>query len=51
VIGNEAWRLADLGAKHALLLAGNGWGFMPEPTVHADLVAARLARLDLPETQ
>ncbi len=51
VIGNETWRLADLGAKHALLLAGSGWGFMPEPTVRADLAAARLVRLDLPETR
>ncbi len=29
----DAWRLADLGAKHALLLAGDGWGNMPEPNV------------------
>jgi DNA-binding transcriptional LysR family regulator len=49
VIGNETWRLADLGAKHALLLAGSGWGFMPEPIVRADLAAGRLARLELPE--
>ena len=49
VIGNETWRLTDLGAKHALLLAGIGWGFMPEPIVRADLASARLVRLDLPE--
>jgi DNA-binding transcriptional LysR family regulator len=49
VLGAETWRLADLGAKHALLLAGSGWGFMPEPAVRADLAAARLVRLDLPE--
>jgi hypothetical protein len=29
VVGTKSWRLADLGAKHALLLAGVGWGNMP----------------------
>src|SRR5207237_284220 len=51
VVGNETWRLADLGAKHALLLAGSGWGFMPEPIVRADLASARLVRLALPEAR
>ena len=46
-----AWRLADLGAKHALLLAGIGWGNMPEPNVEADLAAGRLVRLELPEAR
>lgn len=46
-----AWRLADLGAKHALLLAGVGWGNMPEPNVEADLAAGRLVRLELPEAR
>ncbi len=32
------WRLADLGAKHAFLRAGLGWG-------HMDLAAGRLKRL------
>jgi LysR substrate binding domain len=45
------WRLADLGAKHALLLAGVGWGNMPEPHVRADLAAGRLVRLELPEAR
>jgi DNA-binding transcriptional LysR family regulator len=49
VIGVRTWRLADLGSKHALLLAGIGWGNMPEPMVHDDLAAGRLKRLDLPE--
>ena len=51
MFGAETWRLADLGAKHALLLAGSGWGLMPEPVVRDDLTAARLVRLDLPETR
>jgi DNA-binding transcriptional LysR family regulator len=49
VIGVRTWRLADLGSKHALLLAGIGWGNMPEPMVHDDLTAGRLKRLDLAE--
>jgi DNA-binding transcriptional LysR family regulator len=49
VIGVRTWRLADLGSKHALLLAGIGWGNMPEPMVHDDLAAGRLKRLDLAE--
>jgi DNA-binding transcriptional LysR family regulator len=51
VIGNETWRLADLGAKHALLCAGSGWGLMPEPIVRDDLASGRLVRLDLPEVR
>jgi DNA-binding transcriptional LysR family regulator len=49
VIGVRSWRLADLGAKHALLVAGIGWGSMPEPMVRPDLEAGRLKHLELPE--
>jgi DNA-binding transcriptional LysR family regulator len=45
VIALQSWRLGDLGAKHALLLAGLGWGNMPEHLVTADLQAGRLVRL------
>jgi DNA-binding transcriptional LysR family regulator len=51
VFAAEGWRMADLGAKHALLLAGVGWGNMPEPNVRDDLAAGRLVRLDLPEAR
>ena len=51
VFSAGTWRLADLGAKHALLLAGVGWGNMPEPNVVADLAAGRLVQLDLPEAR
>jgi DNA-binding transcriptional LysR family regulator len=51
IFAAEAWRLADLGAKHDLLLAGVGWGNMPEPNVRADLAAGRLVRLELPEAK
>jgi DNA-binding transcriptional LysR family regulator len=47
VVSGQTWRLADLGAKHALLLAGVGWGGMPEPMVAADLASGRLVRLPL----
>ena len=49
VIGVRTWRLADLGSKHALLLAGIGLGNMPEPMVRDDLSTGRLKRLDLSE--
>jgi DNA-binding transcriptional LysR family regulator len=49
VFASDDWRLADHGAKHALLLAGMGWGNMPEPSVRADIAAGRLVRLDIPE--
>ncbi len=47
VVSLNSWRIGDLGAKHALLLAGLGWGGMPEPVVRADIEAGRLVRLDL----
>lgn len=52
VLSPQTWRLADLGAKHALLLEGLGWGNMPEHTVSADIASGRLAHLtiaDLPD--
>jgi DNA-binding transcriptional LysR family regulator len=47
VLSTQTWRLADLGAKHALLLQGLGWGNMPEAMVRADVAAGRLVVLDL----
>ena len=49
VIAVKSWRLADLGAKHALLRTGVGWGNMPEPMVRDDLKAGHLVHLALPE--
>ena len=51
VFSPRTWRLADLGAKHAFLLNGLGWGGMPALTVAGDIAAGRLVRLqveDLP---
>jgi DNA-binding transcriptional LysR family regulator len=37
VLSPLTWRLSDLGAKHAFLKAGLGWGHMPLHMVKADL--------------
>jgi DNA-binding transcriptional LysR family regulator len=49
VMSHKTWRLADLGAKHALLREGIGWGNMPLPMIAADLVAGTLVRLAMPD--
>ena len=49
VMSPKTWRLADLGAKHALLREGIGWGNMPLPMIGADLVAGTLTRLMMPD--
>ncbi len=43
----QTWRLADLGAKHALLRQGLGWGNMPAPMVRDDFETGRLKQLML----
>lgn len=47
VLSLETWRLADLGAKHAMLRAGLGWGCMPEAMVREDVASGRLVLLDV----
>lgn len=47
VVSLNSWRIGDLGVKHALLLAGLGWGGMPEPAVRDDIAAGRLVKLNL----
>lgn len=49
VLSPRTWRLADLGAKHALLREGIGWGNMPRHAVADDLHVGRLVELRLPE--
>lgn len=49
VISPKTWRLADLGAKHALLREGIGWGNMPLPLIAADLASGTLIRLAMPD--
>jgi len=47
VFGDKTWRLADMGAKHAFLKAGLGWGGMPRHLVQEDLQSGALVSLDL----
>lgn len=49
VLSRQTWRLGDLGAKHALLKEGIGWGNMPKPMIVDDLKSGALVELDLPE--
>ncbi|MHA6684751.1 LysR family transcriptional regulator [Mesorhizobium sp. A556] len=42
VLSARTWRLADLGAKHSMLLAGLGWGNMPAHLVETDIAQGRL---------
>lgn len=53
VFSPRTWRLSDLGAKHAFLLAGLGWGGMPLSAVERDIAAGTLVPLQIaggPET-
>jgi DNA-binding transcriptional LysR family regulator len=45
VLSPLTWRLADLGAKHAFLRAGLGWGHMPLHMVKADLESGALVKI------
>jgi DNA-binding transcriptional LysR family regulator len=51
VVASRTWRLADLGAKHAFLLAGLGWGSMPIHMVETDLARGALVALTLEDFQ
>jgi DNA-binding transcriptional LysR family regulator len=45
VLSTRTWRLADLGAKHAFLRAGLGWGGMPAELVQSDLSRGSLVKI------
>ena len=47
VAATRTWRIADLGAKHAMLISGLGWGSMPNHMVAADLKTGRLIQLKI----
>jgi DNA-binding transcriptional LysR family regulator len=47
VMSPTTWRFADLGAKHAFLLNGLGWGSMPYLAVKEDLASGRLQELSI----
>jgi DNA-binding transcriptional LysR family regulator len=42
VLSSRTWRLADLGAKKSMLLAGLGWGNMPAHMVEDEIKDGRL---------
>lgn len=50
VLSPNTWRLADMGAKHAFLLNGLGWGGMPLLAVAEDIKAGRLVKLAVEDT-
>jgi len=53
VFSSNTWRLADLGAKHAFLRAGLGWGAMPVGVIETDLANGSLVKIrieDIPDT-
>lgn len=45
VLSPGTWRVGDLETKRALLIAGVGWGSLPERMVAAGLAAGRLVRI------
>ncbi len=52
VFSANTWRLADLGAKHAFLRAGLGWGGMPVGVIETDLANGSLVKIrieDIPD--
>ena len=50
VYAPKTWRLADLGAKHAFLRAGLGWGGMPLDAIEQDLASGALVALALEDS-
>src|SRR5882757_4044795 len=52
VFSKNVWRLADMGARHAFLRAGFGFGNMPQFMVEDDIASAKLRviRIQMPST-
>ena len=46
VLSSRTWRVADLGAKKSMLLAGLGWGSMPAHLVADEIESGQLKRID-----
>jgi DNA-binding transcriptional LysR family regulator len=47
--GGLRWSVTDVTAKRDVILAGMGWGGLPEHVVSADLASRVLVRLEVPE--
>lgn len=45
VLSSKTWRLGDLGAKRAMLLAGLGWGSMPAHLIAEEIELGKLKRI------
>lgn len=45
IVSPETWRVTELATKRDLLVAGLGWGRLPETMAAAEIEAGRLARL------
>ena len=51
VFSPRTWRLSDIGAKHAFLRSGLGWGGMPRHMVEADFANGTLVPLVLEDAE
>jgi DNA-binding transcriptional LysR family regulator len=51
IVSRQIWRFADLTSRLDFLLAGFGWCHMPLHLVHDHIVAGRLKRLELKESE
>ena len=51
VLSPRTWRVADLHTKHAMILAGLGWGNLPEHLVREDLATNKLVALRLDDQE
>jgi len=49
VLSPQTWRVAEAATKHALILAGLGWGKLPVEMVQDDLASGALVKLHLQE--
>lgn len=47
--GGVRWSVTDIAAKKELILAGMGWGGLPEHVVAPELASGELVALDVPE--
>lgn len=51
VFSPKTWRLSDIGAKHAFLRSGLGWGGMPRHMIEADFASGALVPLVLEDAE
>lgn len=47
--GGVRWSVTDIAAKKELILAGMGWGGLPEHVVAPEIASRELVALDVPE--